>query len=48
MEPPVFNVDISNKDTNNNRSNATGIGEGGAGGTGGDGGDATINQGGAP
>lgn len=48
MEPPVFNVDISNKDTNNNRSNATGIGEGGEGGAGGAGGDATINQGGAP
>ncbi len=44
-QPPVFNVDIQNRDTNNNRSTATGTGEGGAGGAGGDGGDATVNTG---
>jgi len=47
-EPPNFNVNIRNKDVNNNSSNATGIGEGGEGGeggAGGDGGDATINNG---
>lgn len=40
---PNFNVDIDNKDTNNNKSSATGIGEGGAGGAGGTGGDVTVS-----
>jgi hypothetical protein len=35
-------VDINNRDRNNNRSSATGIGEGGAGGSGGTGGDVTV------
>ncbi len=42
-QPPNFNVNINNRDTNNNRSDATGIGEGGEGGAGGAGGDVTIN-----
>ncbi|MCA9880893.1 MAG: hypothetical protein KC442_24010, partial [Thermomicrobiales bacterium] len=43
LEPPELNVNIDNRDKNNNKSTATGIGEGGAGGTGGSGGDATVN-----
>ena len=40
---PNFNVNIDNQDKNNNRSSATGIGEGGAGGAGGTGGDVTVS-----
>jgi hypothetical protein len=39
---PNFNVNIDTRDTNKNRSSATGIGEGGAGGAGGSGGDVTV------
>lgn len=45
LEPPELNVNIDNRDKNNNKSDATGIGEGGAGGAGGTGGDVTINEG---
>lgn len=39
-DPPNYNVNIKN----NNKSSATGIGEGGQGGTGGSGGDVTVNN----
>lgn len=39
-DPPNYNVNIKN----NNKSSATGIGEGGEGGTGGSGGDVTVNN----
>lgn len=39
-DPPDIDIDVDSK--NNNRSSATGIGEGGAGGTGGTGGDVTV------
>jgi hypothetical protein len=39
-EPADIDIDVDNK--SNNRSSATGIGEGGAGGTGGTGGDVTV------
>jgi hypothetical protein len=39
----TVDVDNSDKNRNDNRSNATGIGEGGEGGEGGDGGDVIIN-----
>ena len=42
---PDFNVNINNRDRNNNESNASGVGEGGAGGAGGTGGDVTVNNG---
>jgi hypothetical protein len=44
-DPPVYNVNIDNtdKNRNDNRSKATGIGEGGEGGQGGSGGDVIIN-----
>ncbi len=45
LEPPELNVNIDNRDKNNNKSTATGIGEGGSGGAGGTGGDVTINEG---
>lgn len=45
LEPPELNVNIDNRDKNNNKSDATGIGEGGSGGAGGTGGDVTINEG---
>lgn len=41
-EPPEYNVNINNRDKNNNRSTATGIGEGGEGGSGGTGGSVTV------
>jgi hypothetical protein len=43
-EPPQYNVNIDNtdKNRNDNRSEATGIGEGGEGGQGGEGGSVTI------
>ena len=46
----IYISDINNKDKNrnDNRSNATGIGEGGEGGEGGDGGDVIINPGDTP
>ena len=47
---PEVDIDINNEDRNrnDNRSDATGIGEGGEGGEGGDGGDVVINPGGEP
>jgi hypothetical protein len=47
---PEVDIDINNEDRNrnDNRSDATGIGEGGEGGEGGDGGDVIINPGGEP
>ena len=45
-EPPVYNVNIDNtdKNKNDNRSTATGIGEGGEGGEGGAGGNVIIGE----
>ena len=45
-EPPVYNVNIDNtdKNRNDNRSDATGIGEGGEGGQGGEGGNVIIGE----
>jgi hypothetical protein len=45
-DPPVYNVNIDNtdKNRNDNRSNATGIGEGGEGGQGGSGGNVIVGD----
>jgi hypothetical protein len=43
-DPPEYNVNINNRSKNNNKSSATGIGEGGAGGAGGDGGSVNVGD----